>query len=152
MKKLFTLLLLLVAAVGLVACGDEKNPDEPYSVAAFQQTVRAKIEEIKSRGKLPIIVGGTGLYIDSLLQNIQFSKEESNEEIRQELTALFDEKGAEYMLDWLREIDSETASRLHLNDRSRIIRALEIYKLTGKTKEDINNAVIEKRESMKNAE
>ncbi|MBR5191273.1 MAG: tRNA (adenosine(37)-N6)-dimethylallyltransferase MiaA, partial [Clostridia bacterium] len=84
-------------------------------------------------GDLPVVAGGTGLYIDSLLQNIQFSKEESNTEIRQELTALFDEKGAEYMLNWLNEIDPETASRLHLNDKSRIIRALEIYKLTGKT-------------------
>jgi tRNA dimethylallyltransferase len=82
---------------------------------------------------MPVIAGGTGLYIDSLLQNIQFSKEEENSEIRQELTDLFDEKGAEYMLDMLREIDPMTAERLHLKDKSRIIRALEIYKLTGKT-------------------
>ena len=104
-----------------------------FSVAEYVQLANECIHKIHNAGDLPVIAGGTGLYIDSLLQNIQFSKEESNEEIRQELTALFDEKGAEYMLDWLREIDSETASRLHLNDKSRIIRALEIYKLTGKT-------------------
>lgn len=107
--------------------------DKKFSVAEYVQLANESIHKIHKAGDLPVIAGGTGLYIDSLLQNIQFSKEESNEEIRQELTALFDEKGAEYMLDWLREIDSETASRLHLNDKSRIIRALEIYKLTGKT-------------------
>ena len=107
--------------------------DKKFSVAEYVQLANECIHKIHNAGDLPVIAGGTGLYIDSLLQNIQFSKEESNEEIRQELTTLFDEKGAEYMLDWLREIDSETASRLHLNDKSRIIRALEIYKLTGKT-------------------
>ena len=107
--------------------------DKKFSVAEYVQLANECIHKIHNAGDLPVIAGGTGLYIDSLLQNIQFSKEEGNEEIRQELTTLFDEKGAEYMLDWLREIDSETASRLHLNDKSRIIRALEIYKLTGKT-------------------
>lgn len=107
--------------------------DKKFSVAEYVQLANECIHKIHNAGDLPVIAGGTGLYIDSLLQNIQFSKEESNEEIRQELITLFDEKGAEYMLDWLREIDSETASRLHLNDKSRIIRALEIYKLTGKT-------------------
>ena len=107
--------------------------DKKFSVAEYVRLANECIHKIHNVGDLPVIAGGTGLYIDSLLQNIQFSKEESNEEIRQELITLFDEKGAEYMLDWLREIDSETASRLHLNDKSRIIRALEIYKLTGKT-------------------
>lgn len=107
--------------------------NKKFSVAEYVQLANECIHKIHNAGDLPVVAGGTGLYIDSLLQNIQFSKEESNEEIRQELTALFDEKGAEYMLDWLREIDPETASRLHLNDKSRIIRALEIYKLTGKT-------------------
>ena len=60
---------------------DEKNPDEPYSVAAFQQTVRAKIEEIKSRGKLPIIVGGTGLYIKSVLYDYEFAGESESKEV-----------------------------------------------------------------------
>ena len=107
--------------------------DKKFSVAEYVQLANECIHKIHNAGDLPVIAGGTGLYIDLLLQNIQFSKEESNEELRQELTALFDEKGAEYMLEWLREIDPETANRLHLNDKSRIVRALEIYKLTGKT-------------------
>ena len=107
--------------------------DKKFSVAEYVQLANECIHKIHNAGDLPVIAGGTGLYIDSLLQNIQFSKEESNTEIREELTALFDEKGAEFMLDWLHKIDPETASRLHLNDKSRIIRALEIYKLTGKT-------------------
>lgn len=107
--------------------------DKKFSVAEYVELANACIEKIQEEGDLPIIVGGTGLYIDSLLQNIQFSKEESNTDIRNELTALFDEKGAEYMLGMLREIDPLTADRLHLKDKSRIIRGLEIFKLTGKT-------------------
>ncbi|MBR5544020.1 MAG: tRNA (adenosine(37)-N6)-dimethylallyltransferase MiaA [Clostridia bacterium] len=106
--------------------------DKKFSVAEYVDLANECIEKIHNAGDLPVVAGGTGLYVDSLLQNIQFSKE-NNTEIRDELTALFDEKGAEYMLNWLNEIDPETASRLHLNDKSRIIRALEIYKLTGKT-------------------
>ena len=107
--------------------------DKKFSVAEYVELANECIEKIHKEGDIPVIAGGTGLYIDSLLQNIQFSKEENNNEIRKELTALFDEKGAEYMLETLREIDPETAERLHLRDKSRIIRALEIYKLTGKT-------------------
>ncbi len=107
--------------------------DKKFSVAEYVTLANECIYKIHNAEDLPVIAGGTGLYIDSLLQNIQFSKEDSNTEIRKELTDLFDEKGAEYMLNWLGEIDPETASRLHLNDKSRIIRALEIYKATGKT-------------------
>ena len=107
--------------------------DKKFSVAEYVTLAKECIEKIHSQGDLPVIAGGTGLYVDSLLQNIQFSQEDENTEIRKELTALFDEKGAEFMLNWLREIDPQTAERLHLKDKSRIIRALEIYKATGKT-------------------
>lgn len=107
--------------------------NKKFSVAEYVQLANECIEKIHNAGDLPVVAGGTGLYVDSLLQNIQFSKEESNTQIRNELTEIFQEKGAEFMLNWLREIDPETANRLHLNDKSRIIRALEIYKLTGKT-------------------
>ena len=107
--------------------------DKKFSVAEYVELANGCIEKINAEGDIPVIAGGTGLYIDSLLQNIQFSKEENNTEVRKELTDLFDEKGAEFMLSWLHEIDPETADRLHLKDKSRIIRALEIYKLTGKT-------------------
>ncbi len=107
--------------------------DKKFSVAEYVQLANECIHKIYNAGDLPVVAGGTGLYIDSLLQNIQFSKEKNNAEIREQLTEMFQEKGAAYMLNLLHEIDPETASRLHLNDKSRIIRALEIYKLTGKT-------------------
>lgn len=107
--------------------------DKKFSVAEYVTLAKEYIEKIHSQGDIPVIAGGTGLYVDSLLQNIQFSQEDENTEIRKELTALFDEKGAEFMLGWLRKIDPQTAERLHLKDKSRIIRALEIYKSTGKT-------------------
>ena len=107
--------------------------DKKLSVAEYVTLAKNCIEKIHSDGDLPVIAGGTGFYVDSLLQNIQFSQEEENTEIRKELTEMFDEKGAEFMLNWLREIDPQTAEKLHLKDKSRIIRALEIYKATGKT-------------------
>lgn len=106
---------------------------QKFSVAEYVKLASSCIEKIYNEGHIPVVAGGTGLYIDSLLQNIQFSKEDENTEIRKKLTEMFDEKGAEFMLDCLSQIDPETASRLHLNDKSRIIRALEVYRLTGKT-------------------
>lgn len=107
--------------------------DKKFSVAEYVTLAKTCIEKIYSQGDVPVIAGGTGLYVDSLLQNIQFSQEDENTEIRKELTEMFNEKGAEFMLETLREIDPETAEKLHLKDKSRIIRALEIYKATGKT-------------------
>ena len=107
--------------------------DKKFSVAEYVTLAKNCIEKIHNDGDLPVVAGGTGLYVDSLLQNIQFSKEEGNNELRNELTEMFDQKGAEFMLEALREIDPQTAEKLHLNDKSRIIRALEIYKATGKT-------------------
>ena len=107
--------------------------DKKFSVADYVKAAKECIEKICAEDDIPVVAGGTGLYVDSLLQNIQFSEEESNTEIRKELTKMFDEKGAKYMLGWLNEIDHKTAERLHLKDKSRIIRALEIYKSTGKT-------------------
>ena len=107
--------------------------DKKFSVAEYVTLAKECIEKIHNQGDLPVVAGGTGLYVDSLLQNIQFSKEEGNNELRNELTEMFDQKGAEFMLEALREIDPQTAEKLHLNDKSRIIRALEIYKATGKT-------------------
>lgn len=107
--------------------------NEKFSVARYTQMASACIRDIYNRGKLPVIAGGTGLYVDSLLENVRFSKEENDGSVRRELTALFDEKGGEYMLGVLSQVDEQTASRLHPNDKSRIIRAIEIYRLTGKT-------------------
>lgn len=93
-----------------------------------------KIAEITARGKMPIIVGGTGLYINSLVNNIEFTENETDLELRARITAEFDTIGAAAMLEKLRKIDPDTASRLHENDKRRIIRAFEIYESTGNTK------------------
>ena len=104
-----------------------------FSVADYVKLAREKINEIASRNKLPIVVGGTGLYISSLLQNIEFTEESNDNDLREGLENLFDEIGAEEMLSRLAQFDPETAERLHPNNRRRIIRAFEVYKLTGKT-------------------
>lgn len=107
--------------------------DKSFSVADYLKLAREKIKEVNSRGKLPVIVGGTGLYISSLVNNIEFEESNSNSEVRKRLTAEMNEKGALYMLEKLKQIDSETAETLHENNKLRIIRALEVYEVTGKT-------------------
>ena len=94
---------------------------------------RLKIKEISDRKKLPVIVGGTGLYISALLDNTEFINEQTDLELRKELENRFDTVGAEKMLEELSTFDPETAKRLHPNDRRRIIRAFEVYKTTGKS-------------------
>ena len=118
---------------------DEKNPDEPYSVAAFQQTVRAKIEEIKSGGKLPIIVGGTGLYIKSVLYDYEFAGESESKEIDE---AKYGHLSNEELHAKLAAVDEAGAKDIHPNNRKRVIRALEIYETSGVKKSEM----IEKQE------
>lgn len=107
--------------------------DEEFSVADYVKHARACIEEISSRGKLPVIVGGTGLYINSLLDNTQFAEEELDYKLRAELESKMELIGAEKMLEELAEFDPVAAQRLHPNNRRRIIRAFEVYITTGKT-------------------
>ena len=118
---------------------DEKNPDEPYSVAAFQQTVRAKMEEIKSRGKLPIIVGGTGLYIKSVLYDYEFAGESESKDIDE---AKYGHLSNEELHAKLAAVDEAGAKDIHPNNRKRVIRALEIYETSGVKKSEM----IEKQE------
>lgn len=111
---------------------DIKDPDEAFSVADFQTIVREKISEIASRGKVPMIVGGTGLYIQSVIYDYQFAEKEENREIKQCLEALLDEKGIEYLYNKLKEVDPASAERIHINNHRRVMRALEVYEATGK--------------------
>ena len=106
---------------------------EEYSVAEYVSKARECINEINSRGNLPIIAGGTGLYISSLLDNTEFTDQETDFELRKELENKFDSIGAEEMLKELEKFDPDSAARLHPNNRRRIIRAFEVYRLTGKT-------------------
>ena len=109
------------------------STDEQFSVAQYVIKARECIKEISQKGKLPIIVGGTGLYISSLLDNTQFEENETDFTLRDELENEFDRLGGEEMLKRLSCFDIETANRLHPNNRRRIIRAFEVYKQTGKT-------------------
>lgn len=111
---------------------DIVDPWENFSAAEYQENVEIIIKDIISRGKTPMIVGGTGLYIDSIICNYTFTEAEKDEEYRAHLEALAKEKGNEYIFNKLVEVDAEAASKLHANNLKRVIRALEVYKLTGK--------------------
>ena len=113
------------------------EPSKKFSVAEFIKLAKASIEDISKRNKLPIIVGGTGLYIDSLLSGICFDDEES-EAVRKDLETEADEKGTEVLFERLKSVDPKSAEKLHINDRKRIIRALEIFEIHGKTKTELN--------------
>jgi tRNA dimethylallyltransferase len=104
---------------------------ESFSVAEYVSLANKTVREIESRKALPIVAGGTGLYIDSLLNNITFTADKSNDELQKKLAEKYDTVGGNAMLEELSKIDPETASRLHANDKKRIIRAFEIYESNG---------------------
>ena len=108
------------------------SPFESYSVARYVSDAARCVDDILAREKLPVIVGGTGLYIDSLLRNRAFSAY-GDALLRRELEAEYDNIGGEAMLRKLSKFDGESAARLHINDKKRIVRAIEVYSLSGKT-------------------
>lgn len=107
--------------------------DDKYSVARYQEDATAVFEEIYRRGKTPVMCGGTGLYIQSFMENRQLFEEQPNPELRKQYQELAQREGNEVLLERLRQIDPETAERLHVNDLNRIVRALEVYDATGQT-------------------
>ena len=114
-------------------------PDENYSVARFIADAGKACEDIVSRGKLPIIAGGTGLYIDSFLNGISFSDGDTDFSLRDKLMSRFETEGIDSLLDELKVIDAESAERLYSEkNKKRIVRALEIYYTTGKTQTEQN--------------
>lgn len=116
---------------------DFLEPCEEFSVADYVELARTAIDDIIRRGKLPIVVGGTGLYIDSLIDNIRFDDTCSDKEFRERMTKLAEEKGNAYLREMLMKIDPETAEKLHENNLPRIIRALEVYELKGAKMSDV---------------
>lgn len=113
---------------------DVAEPGEDYSVARYVEDASRCCDDIIARGKIPVITGGTGLYIDSLLSGRNFAaRQDSDETLREDLLREFDEVGGEEMLRRLHEVDPERAEKLNTGDKRRIVRALEIYKLTGIT-------------------
>ena len=123
---------------------DFVSPEGRYSVANFKTDAKIKIEEILKKGKTPIIVGGTGLYIDSMIYGIEFQDEKIDKEYREELNELAEKEGLERLYEEARKIDSEAMKKISINDKKRIIRVLEIYHKTGKTKTEVE------KESRKN--
>lgn len=117
-------------------------PSETYSVAMYVKDASRCIEDINSREKLPIIVGGTGLYVDSLLNNIKFSEENRDEKLCDELRTIYNNEGIDKLLDILKSFDKKSYERLSKEKNvKRIIRAIEFYKTTGKTiSEQIENS------------
>ncbi|AKM18613.1 tRNA dimethylallyltransferase [[Flavobacterium] thermophilum] len=111
---------------------DIKEPCEPFSVVEFQRLCRALIADISARGRLPIIVGGTGLYIQAAIYDYQFSDAPSDEAYRRALRQLAAEQGGEALHRQLEAVDPESAARIHPRNVRRVIRALEVYHSTGK--------------------
>ena len=110
-----------------------QDPGEDYSVSRYVEDASRCVDDILARGKLPILVGGTGLYIESLLRGRDFAAPPGDPDLRRELDREYDEAGGEEMLRRLAGFDPGAAERLHPNDRKRILRATEVYRLTGKT-------------------
>ena len=111
---------------------DELLPTDEFHIVKFQEMAKAALEEIYSDGKIPIIVGGTGFYIQGLLYDIDFSKQDADYEYRMELEAFAKEHGAQALHERLREIDPASYETIHANNIKRVIRALEYYHLSGK--------------------
>ena len=106
--------------------------DVVFSVSDYVSLANQKIEEILSRGKLPIVTGGTGLYIDSLLENVKFSDGGSDEAYRTELYGIAREQGNKYLHDMLKSVDPVSAESIHMNNVVRVVRSLEVYHITGR--------------------
>ena len=110
---------------------DILEPDVAFNVAMFKELAKKAADEIYERGHIPIVVGGTGFYIQALLYDIDFSEEDSDQHIRSELEQLAAQKGSEYLHDLLREVDPESADQIHHHNVKRVIRALEYYRMHG---------------------
>jgi len=118
---------------------DFLDPKESYSVSDFRKDAFEKIDDILSRGKLPIVVGGTGLYLNALLFEMDFSEVDGDPEFREEMRKQAMEKGSEFVHDLLKEVDPEAAERIHHNNIKRTIRALEICRITGAPSKDFKS-------------
>lgn len=110
---------------------DELNPDEEFHVVRFQEMAKQAMEKIYANGHVPIVVGGTGFYIQALLYDIDFTESNEDSAYREELEQIAKERGAEYLHEELRKVDEKSAETIHANNVKRVIRALEFFKQTG---------------------
>lgn len=117
---------------------DVADPSEDFSAARFSAMARSCIDDILSRGRLPVLCGGTGLYFDSVVSGISYAETETDLKLRRGLMSLADEKGAEYVHNLLKQVDPVSAEAIHPNNVRRVVRALEIYRLSGKPKSEVD--------------
>ncbi len=125
--------------IDIISVSDE------YNVSQFVFDAQKCIDDIISKKRLPVIVGGTGLYIDSLINNVNFQSTDGSVEIREDLKRVLSEKGPEYLYDMLLKYDADAAKQIHKNNTKRVMRALEIVISTGKTLKQVNNESLRKR-------
>ena len=117
---------------------DEVKPDYPFSVSEFQQRANKYIKQITDKGKKVIVTGGTGLYLNSLIYNMDFAKNDANNILRDQLAKELEKYGIDYMHNKLRELDEESANRIHKNNTKRVIRAIEVA-LSGNKMNDFSS-------------
>lgn len=118
---------------------DVIDPNENFTVEDFSSKARLLIHQINEDGHIPILTGGTGFYIDSILFDMNYGATPRDSDLRNELESIADNKGNSYLYDKLKNIDPITADKYHENERNRIIRSLEIYELTGKKPSDVRS-------------
>lgn len=123
---------------------DVLNPGEDFHVVRFQEMAKQAMEEIYAKGKIPILAGGTGFYIQAVVKDIDFSENTEKSPVREALEKLAEEKGSEFLHERLREIDPPSADKIHANNVKRVIRALEYYQMTGERISDHNAREAEK--------
>ena len=121
---------------------DTVEPSEGFNVGNYREKALPIMKNLLASGKIPVICGGTGFYINSLLFDLSYGNTEGNGEIRKKYSDFLETHGKEALFEKLREIDAETTEKLHVNDIKRIIRALEIYELSGKKKSEQNDTLI----------
>ena len=130
---------------------DVLDPSEDFNVVLFQQMAKEAMEGIYQRGHIPIVVGGTGFYIQALLYDIDFTENNADTAYREELEALAKNQGAEYLHEMLKKVDPESAEQIHFHNVKRVIRALEYYQQTGQKISEHNEAEREKESAYNSA-
>ena len=130
---------------------DVLDPSEDFNVVLFQQMAKEAMEGIYQRGHIPIVVGGTGFYIQALLYDIDFTENNADTAYREELEALAKTQGAEYLHEMLEKVDPESAEQIHFHNIKRVIRALEYYQQTGQKISEHNEAEREKESAYNSA-
>jgi tRNA dimethylallyltransferase len=120
---------------------DVVSPEQNFSVSDYESKAKPIVDRLLSEDKTPIICGGTGFYINSILYNLSYGNVEADSKVREKYENILKEKGKEYLFELLKMVDGETAEKLHTNDVKRVIRALEIYEVSGKKKSEQNDTL-----------